>query len=195
MKKLALDFDGTIVDTNLIKSVLIQERFGLEIPAWQCDRTLCEPQIGEAAYREIAGIVYERESTLRTPPLSQALDLIPSLAAEVELYLLTARPLQRLVYAEEWLEQYQIRSYFQQLLSSHLVERTWRPKLEICQAQGFDLLLDDDASHVETPEFPRITKVLLKDGCPASLEPPKYARLVCSWEDFYQFYREVFRTR
>ena len=33
MKKLALDFDGTIADTNAMKSILIREKLGLDIPA------------------------------------------------------------------------------------------------------------------------------------------------------------------
>jgi len=187
LKKIALDFDGTIANTNLQKSVLVKKKFGLDLPAWQCDRTFLVPQIGEVAYQEIADIVYEREATLQTPPLAHSVEKIPSLAEKFDLFLLTARPQRRLEFAAEWLEKYRISTCFKALLSSHLYDHTWRPKLEICQEQQFDLLLEDDLRHLAKNGFETITKVLIKEGCLLTLDLPDGVRFMCGWDDFYNF--------
>lgn len=186
MKKIALDFDGTIADTNAMKSILIQEKLGREIPAWQCDHTLCAPQIGEEAYNEICAIVYDRESTLKTPPLPGVPELLPKLAEKAEIYMLTARPAYRLEFAKEWLENRQLDRYFQRLLSSHVEDRTWRPKLDICAENGFVLLLEDDARHLEQ-ETNGIARVLIKNGCFEEIEIAENVKLVSGWQAFYDF--------
>ena len=186
MKKLALDFDGTIADSNAMKSILIKEKLGVDIPAWQCDHTLCAPQIGEEAYQEISNIVYDRESTLKTPPLPGVTELLPKLAEIAEIHLLTARPVYRLAFAKEWLEIFQIDKYFQSFLSSHLADNTWRPKLDICAVNDFVLLLEDDARHLEK-ETDGIVRVLIKNGCREEIEVEPGVKLVSDWQAFYDF--------
>lgn len=186
MKKLALDFDGTIADTNAMKSILIREKLGLDIPAWQCDHTLCAPQIGEEAYQEISNIVYDRESTLKTPPLPGVPELLPKLAEVAEIHLLTARPAYRLAFAKEWLENLQLDGYFQSFLTSHAVDRTWRPKLDVCAEKGFSLLLEDDARHLQQ-ETDGIARVLIKNGCSGEITVAENVKLVCDWQAFYDF--------
>jgi len=186
LKKLALDFDGTIADTNAMKSILIKEKLGRDIPAWQCDHTLCAPQIGEEAYHEISSIAYDRESTLATPPLPGVPELLPKLAQIAEIHLLTARPAVRLAFAKAWLENHQLDQYFHSFLSSHVANHTWRPKLDICLEKGFALLLEDDARHLElSPDG--IARVLIKNGCSDEIEIPEDVTLVCDWQAFYDF--------
>lgn len=191
--KLSFDFDGTIADTNQMKSKLIKKRFGLDIPPWQCDRTLCTLQIGDDAYHELTKIVYEQASTLKTPPLPEALEYIKKLAEVAELYLLTARPQKRLDYAKEWLEHYNIKNHFKRLLSARGNDDSWRSKLEICQANKFDLLMDDDQHHLESDRVDDIIKVLIKNDCHDKIAVPANTKLVCSWREFYEFYmKDIF---
>ena len=185
--KLALDFDGTIADTNRMKSKLIKKRYGISIPSWQCDRTLCVSHLGEDAYEEISNIVYERPSTLKTPPLPNSLTTIKKLSKIAELYMLTARPVKRLAYAREWLINHHIDGCFKGSISSFAEGKLWRPKLEICQENKFDLLMDDDQRHFEKDGFDDIIKVLIKNDCRIELEVPANTQLVCSWREFYLF--------
>lgn len=187
MKKLALDFDGTIADTNTIKSILIQEKFGLTIPPWQCDYTLCVPQIGEEAYREISNVVYEEESTLATPPLDSAVETIQKLAEKFDLYLLTARPERRLVFARQWLVNHDLEQCFQGLLSSRLPDGGFILKLEICQENQLDLLIDDDSRHLTIPGYKNILRLLMKDGYRNDLNIPKEVIIINNWLMFYEF--------
>ncbi|MBN1350664.1 hypothetical protein JXJ21_14700 [candidate division KSB1 bacterium] len=190
MKKIALDFDGTIADTNKMKSILIEERLGIQIPSWRCDRTLCVPIVGLEAYDEIADIVYERESTLRTPPLPDAVEYVKKLAQQARLYLLTARPEVRMRYAQLWLEEYQILDCFDGTFTSHIEDKIWRLKLEICRENQFELLMDDDQRHFEKDGYDNIIKVLIKNGCHTDLELPETTHLVYRWQDFYLFFEQ-----
>ncbi len=190
MKKLALDFDGTIANTNIIKSALIREKFGITIPPWQCDHTLCTPQIGEEAYREISSIVFEEESTLATPPLNGAVETIQKLAEKFDLYLLTARPERRLVYARQWLINYRIERCFQKLLSSRLPDGGFILKLQICQENQLDLLIDDDSRHLTVPGYENILRLLMKDGYESGLDLPEEVIIISNWSMFYDFCME-----
>jgi hypothetical protein len=188
--KFALDFDGTIANTNEMKSKLIGERLGIEIPGWKCDRTLCVPIVGLDVYNEIADEVYDRPSTLRTPPVDDAPDFIKKLAGIAELYLLTARPGHRMAFAMEWLEKYEIKDCFKDFFTSHIDEKQWRLKLDICREQHFDLLMDDDQRHFEVDGNDEIIKVLIKNGCHSEIELPEATKLVRDWNEFYQFCME-----
>jgi uncharacterized HAD superfamily protein len=190
MKKLALDFDGTIANTNIIKSALIKEKFGLTIPPWQCDYTFCLPQIGEEAYREISSVVFEEESTLATPPLDGAVEGIQKLADKFELYLLTARPERRLIFARQWLINYDVEKYFQKLLTSRLPDDGFQLKLEVCHVNQLDLLIDDDSRHLTVPGYENILRLLMKDGYQNGLDMPKEVIIINSWSMFYDFCME-----
>lgn len=59
----AVDYDGTIADTNREKAKWIEANLGIAVSPWHCDRTDCVPIIGEEAYRRLGDWVYERPST------------------------------------------------------------------------------------------------------------------------------------
>ncbi|MBN2089592.1 hypothetical protein JW964_08260 [candidate division KSB1 bacterium] len=194
MKKLALDFDGTIANTNIVKSALIHEKFGVTIPPWQCDHTLCVPQIGEEAYREISSVVFEEESTLATPPLEGAVGIIQKLAEEFELYLVTARPERRLAYARQWLKNHHLEQCFQKLISSRLPDGGFILKLQICQENQLDLLIDDDSRHLTVLGYENILRLLMKDGYESGLDLPKEVIIIKNWSMFYDFCVENFNN-
>ena len=62
--RIAIDYDGTIADTNRVKADWILQNLGQVVAPWNCDRTNCVPIIGESAYQIMGDVVYERESTL-----------------------------------------------------------------------------------------------------------------------------------
>ena len=103
--RFGLDFDGTIADTNAMKSDWIRDRIGLEIPAWLCSHYECYPYLGDL-YREMSGVVYSEEWTHRTPPISGAIEAVRTLAKVGEVHLVTMRPGDWMVHAEKWLEEH-----------------------------------------------------------------------------------------
>lgn len=88
---IAIDYDGTIADTNTEKSIWIRENLGREISPWDCDRTDCVPLIGEEAYIAMGNFVYDRDSTLKAGFVPDAAESVRLLATKHTLYLLSAR--------------------------------------------------------------------------------------------------------
>ena len=76
----AIDYDGTIADTNRQKVKWIRARLGIDVEPWQCNRTDCVPLIGIEAYEEMGREIYERESSLAAPEVPGALGALRGLA-------------------------------------------------------------------------------------------------------------------
>ena len=71
---IAIDYDGTIADTNREKVQWIAAQLGKQVPPWMCNRTDCVPLIGLDAYEKMGGVIYEEERTLQAVGLSDLAD-------------------------------------------------------------------------------------------------------------------------
>ena len=186
MKKIALDFDGTIADTNRPKSEWIKKLYDVDLEPWQCDHTTCLPALGLDRCREIGKIVYEEESTLKTPPLPDVLELLPKLAEKAELYMITARDVRRMEFTKTWLKQHNLFGYFHGFWTNAIPQSPERYKLDVCQENNLELLMDDDVRHLPAG-WDEITKVLIKPGLEKKIDVAADVTLVTGWTEFYQF--------
>ena len=100
----AIDYDGTIADTNRQKVKWIRARLGIDVAPWECNRTDCVPLIGIEAYEEMGREIYERESSLAAPEVPGALGALRGLARRAEVHIVTARP-PRIMDSREWLRE------------------------------------------------------------------------------------------
>jgi len=173
---LAIDYDGTIADSNAEKMEWIRKHLNRDIPVWLCNKTDCVPLIGEAVYTEMGDYVYERESTLRAPAVPGALAALTTLAATNELHVVTARPLRRLAFAEEWLAKQDIMHLFRGIHSSHE-----RAKSTICCRIGARLLVDDDRRHLGNRDCPGLRRILLQCARTDAPEAPEGVRFLKDW--------------
>ena len=173
----AIDYDGVIANTNLMKSRWIQERLGLDVPPFLCDRTDCVPLIGEPAYSAMGDYVYGYEGTMAAPPVPGVEEGVRALAERGPLYLLTARPPTRLEFAREWLEKSKLAAYFEELSSA-----ADSSKLAIAAAKGCRVMIDDDVRHL-VAGHPQVYGVLLKIGMPAPGSMMPRIEFADSWED------------
>jgi len=173
---LAIDYDGTIADSNAEKMKWIRDHLNRDIPVWLCNKTDCVPLIGEAVYTEMGDCVYERESTLRAPAVPGALAALTTLAATNELHVVTARPPRRLAFAMEWLTRHDIIQLFRGIHSSHE-----RAKSTICCSIGAHLLVDDDTRHLDKRDCPGLSRILLQCGRHAPPEAPEGVRFLKDW--------------
>ncbi len=155
---IAIDYDGTLADTNALKVRWIRERLGLEIAPWLCSRTECVPLIGRA-YEEMGEEVYGRESTLAASPVPGAPEAIRTLALQAELHVVTARPLRRLAFAREWLERQGLLTCFRGLHSTADTS-----KAAVCTLLGAGALIDDDVRHLQGVHLPGLRRILLQNG-------------------------------
>ena len=176
--RVAIDFDGTIADTNQAKAEWILSKLGLVVDPWQCDRTNCVPIIGAASYEEMADTVYERESTLATSEVSGASDALRRLSARGEIHVVTARPPRRLEFAREWCLQEGILDLIQGFHSSQGTS-----KEEICRSIGASALVDDDLRHLEAVRLAGLRRIHFQYGSGNAM-PSTGAVVVCrSWPE------------
>ena len=155
----AIDYDGTIADTNLEKTRWIKAHLGVQVSPWHCNRTDCVPIIGAEAYQSLGDWVYERESTLQAEAMPGALGALRVLAESVELCIVTARPERRITFAREWLEGKGVLRSIKEIRTS-----SGTTKAEVCAAIGARVLVDDDLRHVQTADVEGLVRILLQHG-------------------------------
>lgn len=156
---IAIDYDGTVADTNTEKVRWIKSNLHRDIAPWNCDRTDCVPLIGESEYRRMGEHVYGRESTLTAGPIPGAIESVSKLAEEHTLYLLSARGEKRLPFAVEWLVDKGIDPCFAGYKTS-----SGSSKAAVCHTLGASVLIDDDPRHLMDPELGEIHRILLQNG-------------------------------
>ncbi len=184
---LAIDYDGTIADTNSEKVRWIRENLGREdVPHWLCNHTECAPIIGEADYRAMGSYVYERESTLAATEVPGALDALRTLSESGHrLLLLTARPVRRQEYSMEWLRAHGVEHLFADALSSQ-----GSTKSAVCERIGAQMLIDDDPRHVRDLIVPGLRRVLLQYGRPDRPAVPGGVEFRRTWAEIITSLRE-----
>ena len=100
---IAVDYDGTITNTHAEAVKWIKTHVVRDVEPWQCNRTDCVPLIGKSPYEEMNDYVYERESTLAAAEVPGAANALRVLTVVGDVFVVTNRPLRRIVYAREWL--------------------------------------------------------------------------------------------
>lgn len=173
---LAIDYDGTIADSNAVKRKWIRTHLHRDIPVWLCNKTDCVPLIGEAVYQKMGDRVYERESTLRAPAVPGAIAALQALAKTSELHVVTARRPRRLAFAEEWLTEQGIMHLFTGVHSSH-----GTVKSTICRRIGARLLVDDDTRHLGNTDYPGLGRILMQCGRDDTPEVPDGVVFLRDW--------------
>ena len=159
MTTIAIDYDGTIGDTNREKVKWIRANLGIEISPWDCNSTDCIPVIGRDAYHRMGEEVYEWEGTLRAEPVPGVADAVRTLARTAVLHVVTARPESRLDSVREWLRRQGVLPCFATIRSS--IETS---KLAVCRELGADVLVDDDPRHMGEAAAGAPAYLLLQDG-------------------------------
>lgn len=178
MLAVGLDFDGTVADTNTLKTLWIREHLGISIEPHLCDWTNCVPIIGEDAYREMAGYVFDGEAAAITPPLPGALDVIRRLRETREVVIVTARTGERAEIASDWLSAYEATRGMRVIG----VKTSEVSKVQRCLEEGIGVLVEDDERHLYDARAQGVEAVLFRLDGPEDLGCD-YADLCRSWAD------------
>ena len=159
----AVDYDGTIADTNAEKAQWIKKNLHRDdVPSWLCNYTECMPIIGRTAYKDMGDFVYERESTLFASEVPGALSTLHGLVeAGHNVFLVTARPDDRLRYAAEWLFANNAHHLLMDVLSSH-----GSTKADVCKRIEAQVLIDDDPRHLKNLQVCGLHGILLQHNRP-----------------------------
>lgn len=177
----ALDFDGTVADTNFIKSEWIKNNLGLTIPAYQCDRTSCVPIIGIENYNRMGRDVYSKSCTINIPIVTGCMEVIAKLKTIGQLFIITARTGTRLLVASEWLSRYKETKD----VGVIGIDTTICSKLEKCRKNNVSILIDDDERHLLNSQNFNICGILFKKDAPHNFAS-KYKNVCSSWMAIYK---------
>ncbi|MBN1290878.1 MAG: hypothetical protein JXB48_03485 [Candidatus Latescibacteria bacterium] len=173
----ALDYDGTIADTNTIKSKWIRDEFGIEIAPYNCDRTWCVPIIGEDNYNRMSPFVYDREHSLQAKPIPGAPEALRTLSEHSPVYVVTARTGSNAPFAEEWLTEHGLMQYIERIIPG-----TGEPKITVAKSLGCSILIDDDIRHLTDMPGNGMKLLLIKPGFEGDVSLPLGVTLCTTWE-------------
>ncbi len=178
MRIVAIDFDGTLADTNGVKAAWIERHLGKRVAPWKCNRSDCVPIIGTENYARMGAAVYGRECTLRTPEVPGALEAVRLLARRAELFVVTARGPERMGFAREWLENSNVLGCFTGMLSSKGTSKS-----QVCSTLNADALVDDDVRHLRDAGEHPFLKLHLQYGREEQSQPDSPIIFCQSWDE------------
>lgn len=178
MSPVGLDYDGTIADTNQVKSDWIRTRLKMEVEPRQCDRTSCVPLIGLEAYEDMSGQVYERELSLQALPVTGVFGALEQLSQSRAVYVVTARLPSRVQFAREWLEAHGAARYVKAILSSASTS-----KEAVCLKHGIVALVDDDERHLAALRSEVLRPLLFKPGSGPTHSSSGGLQVYRSWQE------------
>ncbi len=184
----AIDYDGTIADTNRQKVQWIRANLGIEVEPWECNRTDCVPLIGIEAYERMGRDIYERKCSLDAPEVPGALQAIRGLARTAELHIVTARPPRIMNYSREWLQEKDVIGCLAGIVSSE-----GAAKSDICAALGARVLIDDDIRHLRDVEVEGLVRVYLQEGRESAPGCGPDVVFCRSWAEVLHFIAELAR--
>jgi 5'(3')-deoxyribonucleotidase len=152
IKRYAIDFDGTILDTIQSKVDWAQRVMGVTLTRQETYREFFIPRFGKTNYNAMGQDAYGRESTLSAKPIRGAVEAIKKLSEIGEVYLLTKRHSDHFQAAIEWFKQNGLHDY----MASYLTTKPEGIKEHISKSEMAVMmeataLIDDQLSHLENP--------------------------------------------
>ncbi len=184
--KIAIDFDGTIANTNSLKKNWIFENLGTEIESWLCDRSSCEKKIEKTDYDRMSKIIYSKENTALLETNPGVVNSIKELKKlNIAMSVLTARNKNNFEYAKEWLKKNNLWFYFDNVISQQ--NEGEKTKAEMAKELGCKVLIDDDERHLGDTSENDIIGILLKIGAEQNSINIENMESMYSWEETVSF--------
>lgn len=179
--KVGIDFDGTLADTNALKSAWIKQYLNIDVPPHLTDRTSCVPIIGEESYKKMGENVYSLEATRNLTPMPGALQVLARLVEKHSLVVITARSGWRRDAVTEWLSSHPP-AHGLSVITGTGSEAS---KGETCRKENVRILIDDDERHVLPAQKMGIAAILFKQSAPIGFQS-QCLHLCRSWAEIEQ---------
>jgi uncharacterized HAD superfamily protein len=154
---LAIDFDGTIADTNVEKAAWIKRELQIDVAQNLCNRTECIPIIGVSNYDRMSAEVYGQVVTNRLAPVPGAIERIINLQHDYKLIVITSRGSNTGRWACNWLRDQGIGDIF-----SEIIIASGKSKVGICVSRGASCLIDDDIRHLLSKGEIELIRILFR---------------------------------
>jgi hypothetical protein len=139
----AIDFDGTVADTNAAKAALAFDLHGVRVRPAAANRSGLVPIVGQRAYAAIRRTTRTRECTASLPLMKGAARGLEVLATMGPIFILTARPLKSVDGVWDFFRLNDLLGQITDVVSTHR-----RRKLTVAAGLGCTFLIDDDPRHL-----------------------------------------------
>ena len=150
-----IDFGCTIANTDVTRSLWIEENLGIEVKPWNTGFTTgyenCVRVIGFEAYARMSSEIYSPEWMARTPEIKGATLGIRKLSQLSNLYLLAEKGNGDVDVIRSWLKQHKLSRYFKQIVevSGLVTAEQEMTRRSACKQFSLDAVVDDDESHLK----------------------------------------------
>ena len=177
--RIALDFDGVIHDITAVKRRHAREFHGLDLGPADVWRPSVLDHLNEEQHQELVRIAHTTALQGPEHALLGALEGITELAREHDLYVVTARNDDEVVFARDWLRA--------QGVPLRQIRHTRRQsKLDYCLALGVSVLLDDLPYVLRDIAGTSVQPVLLETAYNRTQELPGGVETVADWPAFIE---------
>ncbi len=196
---IGIDYDGTIADTNLYKSLFLKQKYRIEIPSWKCDRTECipelekhfSPQEANKIYKNFHKIVFVGKYAGNAKQVAGAKESIIELSKTHNIYIITARYDYMINYANKWLDKKDLSKYIQGIYSTKIQDSKLKrvlPKKDICKQYKIDIIIDDDERHLK--DISNVKKILFKNNSPEKYDK-KGLFVAKNWQEIVSYINNI----
>lgn len=177
--KFGIDYDGVIADTNRVKSQWIKKNLGITVQPWKTDRTQCVPIIGLNNYERMSREVYGEKLSLEAPLVPGVRNALSQFNKKGKVFIVTSRTLDRVRYAQKWLEKHNLNKFINRLYS--FAEEG--SKETIARKYQLDVLVDDDVRHLQDSSNKKMLNVWFKNGWKEPTGIPPGIHFAKDWGD------------
>ncbi len=184
--KIGLDFDGVVADSQALKAIEAERRYGVKIPPTLCKKApvVANGWLTADQYRQlqldVSGI---REICLQMRPVKRASAFLEKLAADGhDLVIISSRSGAEIANAREWLAR--------QKIGISIVGVGYGNSKESA-VRGLDIFIDDDLPKLA--DLAGIVPNLFLFSWPYNLNEREtgIARRVFSWREFYLAVKKI----
>jgi hypothetical protein len=175
----AIDYDGTIADTNTVKSRWIRQNLGRDLPPYFCDHSTCRPLVGEEVHQRMSAEVYTAQVTAEAPPVPGAIAAVRALASLAPVRVVTVRHGEELEWAWDWLRRQGVAGCIDQMVCAK-----GKNKVAVAREIGCRIMIDDDLRHLPTDVAQGMLLIHLRSGIPEHHRTISEGVVLCAkWED------------
>ncbi len=177
-RRIGIDLDGVIIDHREHKRMLAEE-YGFALEPWQTNSNIMRQHVPGEVFDTMQTDLYG-SLTRKAPAVAGALQLLPSLKAEV--YIVSSRRAGSIRHAQDWLLSHRV-------YDSVPAERiffcgTDGEKRGYCDRLGIDLFLDDKISVLEGLGAKTKRVLFDEDGIARHLNAEERFTVAKTWDEF-----------
>ena len=134
--------------------------------------------VGQVLARLAHAVGYRVTAACKAEDVSGVLEALEQLSQRYAVYVVTARVLRRVQFAQEWLEAHEVARHMNAVLSSANTG-----KEAVCLEHGISVLVDDDERHLAALQSRALRPLLFKPGYDENCSSLGALRVYRTWQE------------